>query len=312
MRRAWLLAALGALLLALPALAGEYYVNLASQVLIASVFALSLSLLVGHAGLTSLGHAAYLGLAAYVSAWLSVNLGMGHALSAPIALGATTALAALFGAVALRASGLSFLMITLAIGQVLWGLAFRWVSVTNGDNGISGLTRPRPFGIELEGATAYYYFTLLVACSAIGAMALFVNSVFGAVLRGTRDQPRRMSALGHNVWLARYVAFVTAGFFGAVSGLLFVYYHKFVHPHSLSLTNSAEALLMVIAGGAATLSGPVVGAALVVLLKSYVSAYVERWIMLLGFVFLAIVLFMPEGLVRGLQRAWRRLAARAA
>lgn len=307
-----LLAALAAGLVALPLVSGEYYINLASQILIAAVFATSLSLLVGHGGLTSLGHAAYPGLAAYLSAWVALRFDLGHAVTAPLALGVTTALAALFGLVALRATGLGFLMITLAIGQVLWGLAFRWVAVTNGDNGLSGLTRPQPLGFSLDDAAPFYYFTLTIAAGAIAAMALFVNSAFGAVLRGTRDQPRRMSALGHNVWLVRYLTFVTAGFFGAVAGLLFVYYHKFIHPHALGLTSSAEVLLMVIAGGSSTLTGPVVGAALVVLLKNYVSAYVERWSMLIGFVFLMIVMFMPDGLVPGLRRAWERLRQRQA
>jgi branched-chain amino acid transport system permease protein len=281
-------------------------------VLIAAVLAWSLNLLVGYAGLTSLGHAAWLGLAAYFSAWFSLRLGMGPLSSALGALAATTLAAALFGLVALRASGLGFLMITLAIGQVLWGLAFRWVAVTSGDNGLSGLARPAPFGIDLNGAAAFYYFALAIAGLTAAAMALIAGSAFGALLRGTRDQPRRMAALGHNVWLVRYTAFVVAGFFGAVSGLLFVYYNKFIHPQSLSLTASAEVLLMVISGGSGTLAGPLVGAAVVTLLKSYVSAYVERWTMLLGFVFLAIVIFMPDGLVPGVQRLWIRFTRKAA
>jgi branched-chain amino acid transport system permease protein len=297
-------------LAALPLVAGEYYVNLASQILIAAVFALSLNLLVGYCGLTSLGHAAYLGLSAYFTAWFSLKLGLGPLAAAPLALLCTTLCAALFGLVALRASGLGFLMITLAIGQVLWGLAFRWASVTGGDNGLSGLNRPAPFGVDLGGANAFYWFTLGIAAAATLAMALLAGSALGALMRGTRDQPRRMSALGHNVWLVRYVAFVAAGFFGGVAGLQYVWYHKFVHPHSLSLTSSAEVLLMVIAGGSGTVAGPVVGAVIVVLLKNYVSAYVERWTMLLGFVFLMIVLFMPDGLVPGLQRAWARFAGK--
>jgi len=276
------------------------------------VLAWSLNLLVGYAGLTSLGHAAWLGLAAYFSAWFSLRLGMGPLSSALGALAATTVAAALFGLVALRASGLGFLMITLAIGQVLWGLAFRWVGVTNGDNGLSGITRPAPFGIDLNGATAFYYFALTASGLTAVAMALIAGSAFGALLRGTRDQPRRMAALGHNVWLVRYAAFIVAGFFGAVAGLLFIYYNKFIHPQSLSLTASAEVLLMVIAGGSGTLAGPLVGAVVVTLLKSYVSAYVERWTMLLGFVFLAIVIFMPDGLVPGVQRLWNRLTRKTA
>jgi len=138
-------------------------------------------------------------------------------------------------------------------------------------------------------------------------MARLVASPFGAGLRGTRDQPRRMAALGHDVWRVRWLTFVYAGFWGAVSGLLYVYYHKYIHPTSLSLTSSAEALLGVIAGGAGTLAGPIVGASIVLILKNYASAYIERWNMLLGFVFLAIILFMPDGVVPGVRRAWTRL-----
>jgi branched-chain amino acid transport system permease protein len=137
-------------------------------------------------------------------------------------------------------------------------------------------------------------------------IARLVASPFGAALQGTRDQARRMSALGHNVWLIRWITFVYAGFWGGVSGLLFVYYHKYIHPASLSLTNSAEAMLSVIAGGAGTLAGPAIGAAIILLLKNYVSAYVERWNMLLGFVFVLIVVFMPDGLVPGVKRLWAR------
>ena len=296
-----------AVLLVLPWLGGDYYINLGSQILIAALFALSLNLLVGYAGLTSLGHAAYLGVSAYVSGWLFLKLGWGHAMTAPAALLLTTLMAAVFGLIALRASGIGFLMITLALGQVLWGLAFRWVTITNGDNGLSGLTRPAPFGINLDGASAFYIFTAIVFALSLTCIVLFANSSFGAVLRGTRDQPRRMLALGHNVWLVRYITFIVAGFWAAAAGLLYVYYHKFIHPHALGLTNSAETLLMVIAGGSGTLAGPIVGAAIVVLLKNYVSAFIERWTMLLGFVFLMIVMFMPDGLVPGMQRIWTRL-----
>jgi branched-chain amino acid transport system permease protein len=299
-------------LVLLPLAAGEYYINLVSQIVIAAVFALSLNLLVGYGGLSSLGHAAYMGFAAYLSGWFFLKFGLSHLATAAIALLGTTLMAALFGLIALRATGLGFLMITLAMAQVLWGLAFRWVSVTNGDNGLSGLTRPAPFGLDLNGSAAFYYFALAIGAVSVAAIAMLVNSPFGAVLRGTRDQPRRMSALGHDVWLVRYLAYIAAGFFAAVSGLLYVYYNKFIHPHALSLTTSAEVLLMVIAGGSGTLLGPVVGAAVVVLLKSYVSAFVERWTMLLGFVFLTIVLFMPDGLVPGVRRLWLRFSRRQA
>ncbi len=308
-RSAWL-AALGVALVVLPWIAGEFYVNLTSQILIAAIFAASINLLLGYGGLPTLGHAAYVGVAAYVSAWLFLKLGLGHWLTAPLALAATTLMACFFGLIALRATGLGFLMLTLALSQVLWGTAYRWVSVTDGDNGLRGLTRPAPFGINLDDSTAFYYFALIVTAVSIWLMARFVASPFGAALRGTRDQPRRMAALGHNVGLIRWVTFVYAGFWGAVSGLLFVYYHKYIHPVSLSLQNSAEGLLAVIAGGSGTLAGPIVGAAIVVILKNYVSAYIERWNMLLGFVFVLIVVFMPDGLVPGLRRWWAAWKAR--
>jgi branched-chain amino acid transport system permease protein len=300
----WL--ALVALLALIPLVMGEYYVNLASQILIFAIFAASINLLLGYGGLPTLGHAAYLGIAAYVSALIYLKLGLGHWIAAPVALLATTLMACAFGFIALRAAGLGFLMLTLALSQVLWGTAYRWVALTDGDNGLRGLTRP--FG--LNDADSFYYFTLAVTAFSIWMMARFVASPFGAALKGTRDQPRRMSALGHDVWMIRWLTFVYAGFWGAVSGLLFVYYHKYIHPVSLSLANSAEGLLAVIAGGSGTLAGPLVGAAIVMLLKNWASAYIERWNMLLGFVFVAIVVFMPEGVVPGAKRLWRRFRSR--
>ena len=282
-----------------PFLAGDFYINLASQILIAAIFALSLNLLVGFGGMTSLGHASYLGVAAYISALLTSRYGLGHGTGAIVSVAGTTAMAAFFGVIALRATGLGFLMITLALSQVLWGLAYRMSNVTNGDNGIAGLTRPMPFGISLDSAASFYWFSLVVATLAFLMMATFVSSSFGSSLKGVRDQPRRMAALGFNPWMIRWITFVYAGFWGGVSGLLYVYYNKYIHPTSLSTTSSAEALLGVIAGGSGTLGGPVVGAALVLLLKNYASAYIERWNMLLGLVFLFIVPVMPTGIVPG-------------
>jgi branched-chain amino acid transport system permease protein len=303
----WFPLAIAALLALLPFAVGEYFVNLASQVIIAIVFASSLNLLAGYGGLTSLGHAAFLGISAYTSAWLATRLGWSHALSAPMALLVTTGMGMLFGWIALRATGLGFLMLTLALSQIVWGLAYRLVSVTNGDNGISGLSRPHPFGWDLDISANYYWFSLVVGCLCIWAMKRLVESPFGASLRGTRDQPRRMAALGYHVWAIRWAAFVAASFFAGVAGLLYVWFHKYIHPSATSVPVSAEALLSVIAGGAGTVYGPALGALVVVVLKNYASAFIERWNMMLGLVFLFIVIFMPSGLVAGLTGAWRRL-----
>ena len=308
----WVAIAIFAVLaLSLPFVAGDFYINLASQIFIAAIFALSLNLLVGFGGMTSLGHASYLGVAAYLCALLTTRYGFGHGPAALISILGTVATAAFFGVIALRATGLGFLMITLALSQVLWGLAYRMSDVTNGDNGITGVTRPAPFGISLDGATSFYWFALAVTVLAFVMMAIFVSSSFGSSLKGVRDQPRRMAALGFNPWMIRWITFIYAGFWGAIAGLLYVYYNKYIHPTSLSTTSSAEALLGVIAGGSGTLAGPAVGAALVLLLKNYASAYVERWNMLLGLVFLFIVLVMPTGIVPGLQKLTARLRGRS-
>lgn len=304
MNRLWVL--LGIVFLAvLPLVSGEYFVNLGSQILIAVIFASSLNLLVGYAGLTSLGHATYLGLSAYISAWLSIKMGLDHTITAPAALLLTTLIGMVFGWIALRATGLGFLMLTLALSQIVWGLGYRWVSVTNGDNGLSGLTRPHPFGIDLDISNNFYWFALVVTCACVYAISVLIRSPFGVSIRGTRDQARRMSALGYNVWAIRWTTFVIASFLGAVAGLLYVYFHKYIHPSVMAITVSAEALLCVIAGGSGTLVGPLLGALVVVMLKNYASAYVERWNMLLGLVFLFIVIFMPAGLVSAVD-VWKK------
>lgn len=303
-------------LLALPyAIAAPYYVNIASQVLLYAVLALGINILVGYAGLVSLGHAGLFGVAAYTVAYL-VAAGFGHAAAIAAALLATLAATAMFAVLALRVTGISFLMITLALGEITWGLAYRWISVTNGDNGISLAARPAPLGLSLASATGFYYASLAVFLPALAGCAIVVGSPFGAALAGTRDQPRRMNALGFNVWMIRFWAFMLSGLLSALAGILFVYYNQFISPQALALTASAEALLMVIAGGAGTLLGPVAGAALVVIVKNVVSAYIARWNFMLGAIFVAIVVLMPEGLVPGTARlaraAWRVARRRAA
>jgi branched-chain amino acid transport system permease protein len=281
-----------------------YYINIASQILFWAVFALGLNVLVGYGGLTSLGHAGLFGVAGYAVALL-LGAGYGHFAAIVLAIGATVLMSALFAVLALRATGIGFLMITLALGQILWGLAYRWASLTNGDNGVNVSGRPAPLGMSLATPTAFYFTTLVVFVLCLVSMAAFVRSPFGASVRGTRDQPRRMSALGYHLWLIRFLAFLFSGFWTAIAGVLFVYYNQFISPQVMALQTSAEALLMVISGGTATIAGPVVGAAILVIVKNVVSAYVERWNMVLGIIFVLIISFMPEGLVPGSVRLCR-------
>jgi len=302
-------------LVAVPYAIGEiYYVNIASQVLFYAIFALGLNVLVGYAGLVSLGHAGLFGVAAYVVAYL-LAAGFGHAVAILAALVVGLITTAGFALLSLRVFGITFIMITLALGEIAWGLAYRWISITNGDNGINVGSRPAPFGFSLASPAAFYDATLVVFLISVASVAIFVRSPLGAALAGTRDQPRRMNALGYHVWMIRFLAFMFSGLLTSVAGILFVYYNEFISPQTLALTASAEGLLMVISGGAGTLLGPVVGAALVVIVKNVVSAYVTRWNFMLGAIFVAIVVFMPEGLVPGAARlvrsAWRTGARRA-
>jgi branched-chain amino acid transport system permease protein len=294
----------------------SYYIDVASQILLFAVFALALNVLVGYAGLVSLGHAGLFAVSGY-AAGLMLQAGFGHVAAVAGALFATVVTSAAYAVLALRSTGIGFLMITLALGQILWGIAYRWVDLTNGDNGITIAARPAPFGLSLAGASSFYYATLVVFLLALAAMAAFDRSPFGASLRGTRDQARRMAALGYNVWLIRFLAFLFSGLWCGVAGLLYVYNKQFVSPQVSALQASAEVLLMVISGGTATLLGPVAGAAIVVTMKYVVSAYVVRWNLVLGVIFVAIISFMPEGLVPGSIRIWsfalpRWLARRSA
>jgi branched-chain amino acid transport system permease protein len=282
----------------------SYYINIASQILLWAVLALALNVLVGWAGLTSLGHAGLFAVGGYAAALL-LGHGWGHLAADLAAIAITLAATAVFAGLALRATGIGFLMITLAIGQILWGVAYRWVSLTNGDNGVNVPARPAPFGISLTDAGPFYLASLMVFLGAVASMIVFARSPFGAALRGTRDQARRMTALGYNVWLIRFLATLFSGFWAGVAGLLFIYYNQFIGPQVVALTTSAEALLMVISGGSGTLLGPIAGAAIVVVMKNVASAYIERWNLALGVIFILIISFMPEGLVPGSMRLWR-------
>jgi len=302
------------LLFTLPWWVGNtYYINIASQILLFAVFALALNVLVGYAGLVSLGHAGLFAIAGYAAA-LMLQAGHGHLAANAAAIIVTLAASAIFAVLALRSTGIGFLMITLALGQIVWGIAYRWASLTNGDNGVNVTTRPAPLGLSLSNAPSFYLACLLVFLLALATMAIFVRSPFGAALRGSRDQARRMNTLGYNVWLIRFLAIVFSGFWTGVSGLLFVYYNQFISPQVSALTASAEVLLMVISGGTATLLGPIAGAVIVVVMKNVVSAYIERWNLVLGVIFIVIITFMPEGLVPGTVRlcrwGWHAAAAR--
>jgi branched-chain amino acid transport system permease protein len=189
-------------------------------------------------------------------------------------------------------------MITLALGMVVWGLAFRWVSMTKGDNGVSGVPRPA-LGLPWDLGTPlpFFYFTLACGGLAWFLLGLLVSSPFGMSLKGIRESESRMRSLGYNVWLHKYLAFVLSGVFAGFAGVLWAYYNGFVSPVDVQLVTSVEALLMVALGGSGTLVGPAIGALLIVFLKNFVSVYTKRWLLILGAVYIGVILFAPRGIV---------------
>lgn len=277
----------------------SYYVGLATQILLFALLAMSLDLLMGYVGLVSLGHAVFWGTAAYAAALAARHLTSLFWLDVAIALLATVVLAAVFGLVALRTRGPYFLMITMALGQLPWALAIRWRSLTGGDDGLPGIVRPDlPVLSSLVGETGSFYLLVLTVVLACGiALSLIVRSSFGLALRGIRESESRMRALGYNVWLYQYLAFVIAAFFAGLAGVLYAYYNRFVSPVELSVQRSAEAMIMVILGSAGTLLGPALGAGILVGLRGLVGTQTERWFMVLGLIYIAVVLFAPDGLL---------------
>jgi branched-chain amino acid transport system permease protein len=292
-----------ALILLLPFLFSNYYVGLVIQIFIMAIFAMSLDILVGHTGLPSMGHAAYYGVAAYATGflclagvknfWFVIVFGM--------VLGGLTA--AFFGLLAIRARGPYFMLITLALSQVLWGIAFKWRSITRGDDGIPGIGRPEiGMGIDLKPDFYFYYFTFAIFLIVLVVLFILLNSPFGHTLRGIRESESRMKALGYNVWLYKYLGFIFAGVFAGISGVLWVYYSGFVNPSYFGVDLSVKALLMLILGGSGSLFGPSIGAGIIVLLENLVSGFTERWSLVLGIVYVTVIMLFTEGIFSIIKR----------
>jgi branched-chain amino acid transport system permease protein len=314
-RWAWIVLALAGLvaLAGLPQVIPVYFTHLLILALIYGLAAMSLDILLGFAGLVSFGHAAYFGAAAYIVAVLTLRFHLHPSLAMAAGVVGGGLLAAVFGLLATRATAVYFIIITLALGMGTWGLAYRWVSVTGGDNGLPGIPPlDLGFGWPLREAVNVYYFTVGVVALAAFLLFRFVTSPFGLTLRGIRESESRMRVLGFNTWLHKYVAFVVAGSFAGLAGTLYAAYNGFVSPPDVHLAASAEQVLMVILGGAGTLFGPMVGAGIVVFLRNMVSAYTHRWLLILGVVYILTVMYAPTGVLGALRTLELRLRLRAA
>jgi branched-chain amino acid transport system permease protein len=304
------IAVLASLLVGTP-FTGSYVILLVTQALVFAILAMSLDILLGFTGLPSLGQAAYLGVGAYLTAILATHYQFGLDASfwvvilLGIAIGAVTA--AFFGLFAIRATGVYFLMITLALGQCVWGLAYRWNSLTGGDNGINMPGRPA-FGINLANDATFFYVVFGFFVATLGALYVLVKSPFGRSLVGIRESEIRMRILGYNTWLHKYIAFIIAGAFGGLAGVLWAFLNGLVSPEDVVLTTSVDALLMVVLGGPGTLVGGAIGAGVVVFLREYLSTLVPWWQYVLGGVYVLTILYLPGGLMGIPERIRQRRA----
>ncbi len=278
----------------------SYLVTLLSLVFIAALLASSVDMLAGQAGLVSLGHAGIAAGAAYAVAWGTSN-DVGLPVQLALALVVTLLVSGVYAVTTMRTGGIVFLMITLALGIVVYGLALKLSSITGGQNGLTGIGRPD----VLASPVVFYLLTVAAFSAAVAFRHLFARSPFGLVLRGTRESESRMSGLGYSVARAKFVAVMLSGLVAGVAGVLTVWHAQFMSPNVASFSRSAMAVVMVILGGAGTLAGPLVGAGIVVGIEHWLSSYVERWPTLLGLVFIAVVLFAPGGVVGAVtHRRW--------
>jgi branched-chain amino acid transport system permease protein len=294
---AWLalLAALGVGAVVAPLVLPPHIVTLLSLVFIAGLLAASVDLLAGLVGLVSIGHAGIAAAAGYAVAWATLRE-HGVVVQLGLALAVTLVVSAVYALTTMRTNGIVFLMITLALGIVVYGLALKLSTITGGQNGLTGVRRPD----AIADPVAFYF----VAAAAFAVAAAFrwvlARSPFGLVLRGARESESRMSSLGYSVARAKFVAVMLSGLLAGIAGVLIVWQAQFMSPNVASFSRSAMAVVMVILGGAGSLLGPLVGAGLVVGTEHWLSSYVERWPTLLGLVFIAVVLFAPGGVVGAL------------
>jgi branched-chain amino acid transport system permease protein len=291
-------------------LSGSYLSTIFEDVLIYAIAAMGIDLLGGYGGMVSLGQAGFLGLGAY-GVGISAQHGFSPWACVGIAVAVVLGFAAVTAVVAVRVSGITYVIITLAIGQILWGLSYQWTSLTGGDNGIPVTTPPSLGPVDLSDQQTLRVATLVVFLVVFGLLMLIVRSPFGLSLRGMKSNERRLRALGYQTAAQRYLGYVVASFFAGIAGILYVYANLLVSPSTLEFSQDGYLVLMVILGGIGTIWGPALGAIVIVLFQQEVSIYVSRWQTLMGLTFIAAVAFRPDGLA-GLLKAARDALHRAA
>jgi branched-chain amino acid transport system permease protein len=295
-------------LLVLPFLMTDYPRALVSEIYIFAIFAMSLDLLLGFTGLMSLGHAAFFGLGAYAVAVLGVQFGINAWLGVVAGVAIAGCGAALIGFFCVRTAGIPFLMLTLAFSQLVFSVALKWRDVTGGSDGIAVAEKPSFFGFDLSNSLVMYFMALSFFALAYWGLRRLLNAPLGHAFVGIRENEQRMTAIGYPTRAYKLVSFTIAGAIAGLAGGLYAIFNGFISADAVYWTASGDILIMTMLGGAGTLIGPAVGAALVLLMKNVVSSYSEHWLAIIGVTFICCVMFFPGGLwgaLRTLQ--WRRV-----
>ncbi len=304
-RRGVVLVALGlatALAIAWPMLVPGFFVTLLTTAFIWALAAFGLNLIQGFAGLPSLGHAAFFGLAAYLAGILTVRASVSMPTAILAATAAAAVLAALFGLAVLRTRDAYFMLLTMALALMVWAIAFKWHEVTGGDDGLRGIVRADAWGVPFSSRVGFFYLCGGLLGTTVGLVTLLLKTAFGYALVGARDNERRMAALGYNVWQYQYLAWIMSGTITGLAGTLFAFHNGLVNPSAVSVVSSANMLIMVILGGSSTLLGPVVGALAITFLENLTSTLTERWLLVLGTIYILVVLLAPNGVMGWLRR----------
>ncbi len=283
------------------------YTELATRVLVLGLAAMSVNFLLGFTGVLSFGHAAYFGLGAYGVGMTLKYLAPSTPVGILVGLGVGTLAGMVIGALIVKLRGIYFAMVTIAFGQVFYFIAFRWSSMTGGDDGLTGWQRqPLDLGFTqidiLGNDKAFYYLVLLIFALATGAMALLLRSPFGRTLLAIRENERRARFLGIPIERHIWIAFVISCFFASLAGTLYALLSNFTDPRALHWTLSGNFVIMAVLGGMRSFWGPLVGAAIFVVLQDYVSSHTQNWMFVIGVFFVLVVLFFPRGVLGLIRR----------
>jgi branched-chain amino acid transport system permease protein len=301
-----------AVLIVLPLVSGSYTVRVISKVLIFALFAMSLDIVMGYTGMQSFGHAAFFGFGGYMSGVLAVKLGITSFWAIlPVTLLSCAVLSAIVGYFTLRVTGVHFLLVTMAFGQLLSQIATAWRTVTGGSDGFGGIKYP-DLGFEIHwNPTKFYFLTLLVFIICFLLLQRFMKASYGRSLIGVRENEGRMRSLGFNSWTIKYAGVILSGVFAGMAGIMYAYLNKAMTPLDLALETSALPMLMVIMGGGATLWGPALGAAAIVLVQSYAGIHMpDRWPLILGILYVVCVMFLQGGFSRFLASRYHWIGGR--